>query len=341
MTAMDKQTPSDREEQDEQDIARLLRESGPREALPADLKQRWEAQFRTDLKPVLVRRRQWRRTLVLGLCASAATLLVAVGVWRTTAEQAVPEILVSHVSGEHLLYAPNGVAETLHVNRQLTTGSEIQTSDNGHVAIAYGGYDLRLNSATRVALHNDHINLLEGQIYASDRPQAATHNSLRIDTIHGSIRDVGTQFMVALLTQQTVATVRRGALLVSAGSAGIRAAAAPGTATRVVIAPQGRLSDTQVEPTGAAWRWIYEGAPAFTLDGRSAYEFLQWSVTESGLRLAFASRAAERRARTTFLHGDISTLDPEQAVAPVLASTDLVAHRTADNILLVSLLAGR
>ena len=46
---------------EERDVARLLQAAGRREALPDDIKQRWEQQFRAELAPVISRRRrrQW------------------------------------------------------------------------------------------------------------------------------------------------------------------------------------------------------------------------------------------------------------------------------------------
>jgi hypothetical protein len=55
------------------------------------------------------------------------------------------------------------------------------------------------------------------------------------------------------------------------------------------------------------------------------------------LRLEFTSPAAEIHARGTLLHGDINGLDPERAVQPVLAGTDLVATVKAGSTLHVAL----
>ena len=62
---------------DEQDIARLLQAAGRREALPNDMKQRWEEQFRAELAPVISRRRNRRRTYLSAMAASVA--LIALG----------------------------------------------------------------------------------------------------------------------------------------------------------------------------------------------------------------------------------------------------------------------
>ena len=79
----------------------------------------------------------------------------------------------------------------------------------------------------------------------------------------------------------------------------------------------------------ASWDWIYKVSPGFETAGRSAYEFLRWSVAESGRELEFASEDVEIAARLAILSpADISGFDPDAAVDTVLkATSDLIAER--------------
>ena len=113
-------------------------------------------------------------------------------------------------------------------------------------------------------------------------------------------------------------------------------AEATNSARRVSVNREFELSSSAVG--GQQWPWIYQLATDFRLEGSTSYDFLQWSVAESGLRLVFASDSAEIYARTTILHGNISSLDPETAVAPVLATTHLRAQPSSEQTLLVRLL---
>lgn len=332
----------DRTEQpdtDEEAIARLLQAAGPREQLPAEMKQRWEQQFRADLEPVLDHRRTGRRRIIMGLCASLALVAVALGLVLLPPADSPIDIRVSQVIGEIRLQSLGRDTQELLPGEQVSTGSVIETGQDGHVALVYGGYDLRLNSHTRLALEVDHIALVSGEIYASDYESHSATRALRIDTPLGSIRDIGTQFTVAALPDRIVTTVRRGAVLIDTGHQEWRAEAIPGVASRLTVDQQQRVHRDTTDPGGDEWRWIYRAGSDFSLEGKSAYEFLRWSVGESGLQLEFASEGARIRAHTIVLHGNIAGLDPEQAVAPVLASTDLVAERTAANTLQIRLVS--
>lgn len=321
----------------DEDIARLLRAAGPRERLPADMRQRWDRHFRAELAPVTRRRAGHRRQVILGLCAA---LLVAAGTlltYRLPPATPAVDIRVSHSSGATRGLLPGGSETTLRAGQRLTSGSMVSTGDDGHLALTYGSHELRLNRRTRLRFADGRIALEAGEIYASDREAQGPRHPLRIATRHGTVRDVGTQFTVAVFPDQTVTTVRRGAVLIDTGRGELRAEAGPDGASRLTIDRDRQVHSESVAPGGSEWRWIYRAGAGFELDGRTAYEFLAWSVGESGLRLEFASPGAEIYARTTRLHGDISTLDPEQAVAPVLASTDLVAEPVAQHTLRVTL----
>jgi hypothetical protein len=123
----------------------------------------------------------------------------------------------------------------------------------------------------------------------------------------------------------TVTTVRRGIVELNTDSTEHRAEAQAGLASRVTVDNERQVHTEQVAPSGDEWEWIYRAAPAYTLDGESAWDFLQWSTGQSGQTLKFATAAAEVYARTTTLHGSIEKMDPESAIGPVLATTDLTA----------------
>lgn len=324
---------------DDDDIARLLRAAGAREQLPPDMKQRWEQQFRRELQPVLERRGRSRRRWIAGLCASVFLAAGLFALTRTPPTAQAPEIRISHVSGRGLVLPPGQAARETQAGQLLVPGSVVDTGASGMVAISYGGYDLRLNRHTRLLIEADRLLLESGELYASDYASpagAAPARPLHVRTAQADIRDIGTQFTVVAFPDRTVATVRRGAVLVDTGREEVRAEPRPGSASRLTVDRELQVLREQVAPAGPGWNWIYPGATGFILEGRTAYDFLQWSVGESGLQLEFASRGAEILARTTRLHGDISGLNPEQAVQPVLASTDLAAELAGDNILRVS-----
>jgi hypothetical protein len=323
-----------RTEQEEDDIGRLLRVAGARQALPAALQQRWEQQFRTELDRA--RARRTRRHRWMGLAAGLAAIAGALYLLQPPVDPAVPAIRVTAVSGSHSLALPQGETARVVVGETIKAGGTLSTGDDGSVAVRWGAYDLRINRDTKLTLTLDGVFLQQGELYASDDPGRIGQIQLSVSTPHGTIRDHGTQFMVEVRDDRTVTTVRRGAIELHAGGRDYLAEGESGIATRMSVDARSQVQKERVSPAGNAWQWIYRAAPAFDLDGKSAWEFLHWSVNQSGLELVFTTPEARAYARRTLLYGTIDDMDPESAVTPVLATTDLTVARE-DGKLLVGL----
>ncbi|MCZ6830851.1 MAG: FecR family protein [Gammaproteobacteria bacterium] len=329
MTTTDKNAP------EEQDIARLLQAAGRREELPVHLKRSWEASFRKELAPVIERRKWRQHRRVFALCASFV-LLALVGLFTlrppTVLDQ---EIRVSRVIGEALVTAPTGEEVLARNDQQLEAGSVLITPADAYLSLIFQDYDLRLNSHSQIRIDTDGVHLLAGEIYISNESGRWPREPIVVHTPYATIRDIGTQFTVALAGDQVISTVRRGSIVVNTGAAE-HTAEAGNNPHRITVNQRREVSSSEL--SAEQWTWIYPLAPVFEIEGSSTYDFLQWSVAESGLKLAFASDSAETYARITTLHGDISSLDPEQAVAPVLSTTHLRVQRSDANTLLVKLL---
>jgi ferric-dicitrate binding protein FerR (iron transport regulator) len=323
-------------DREEQDIARLLQAAGRREQLPGDLRLKWEDHFRGELTDVKIKRTRRQRRGMFAAAASLAVLAIGVTLLGLPPAPEPLHIQVSAVSGHNRLENAASDSNSLQRGTQLVPGQVIRTGPLGHVALAYDGYDLRLGRDTVLALEVDGVSLRRGKLYASDNMRGANKRQLEVRTPFGNIRDIGTQFTVSVLAGETVTTVRRGIVVLDAGDAHYRGEATPGSATQITINRQQEVRSERVAPSGQAWQWIYQAAPRYSLEGQSTLAFLQWSTAESGLRLAFASPGAEAYASVTTLHGDIRGMDPESAVAPVLATTDL-STEVVDGALRVSL----
>jgi ferric-dicitrate binding protein FerR (iron transport regulator) len=320
---------------EERDIARLLQAAGRREELPEAVKASWESRFREELEPVIQRRKRRRHYRVLGLCAGVL-LFGLVGLLALDPFSPLPaEILVTRALGNTSHTGKTGETGPARPGSRLEVGSLLATADRAYLALQYNGYDLRLNSHSRIRIEAGGVHLLAGEVYVSNETGRGSARAFAVHTAYATVRDIGTQFTVRLGTGELVTTVRRGSIVINT-EGGEHTAEAGGKPRRVSVDQQQTISaaDVDAEP----WTWIYPLAPAFELDGSSAYDFLRWSVAESGRQLQFARPAAETYSRITTLHGDISKLDPEQAVAPVLATTHLRARVVEGNTLLVSLL---
>ena len=322
---------------DNDNLADLLRNAGPRKQLPENIKRQWEQQFRAELAQVLGKRSHIGHQWLMGLCASLVIAIVLANSVRTSLATTSPDILISHSNGQSLVLSPAGVAQDITVGQRLEPGSVLYTGANGFVALKYENYDVRLNQNTRVHFTAGQLVLESGELYASDYGLVTTAAILQIHTAHGAFRNTDTQFTVQATPDKTITTVRRGAVLVNNGREEVREESFPGSATRLTIDRESRIWREQVLPVGADWNWIFHSGSHFNIDGSTAYAFLKWSVGESGRQLRFDSPGAETLARTTRLHGNIDNFDPDQAVLPVLSSTDLVARQLEGNVLSIGL----
>lgn len=328
------------EDSEEQEIARLLRAAGPRKELPLSLQKQWEKQFRANLEPALRERKQRQlrnsKRIAFGLCASVALFAMVFAFTVLPPPITTATIRISQINGQPVLHSNSGARSQLHEGQRLSEVGVISTADHEYVALSYNGYDLRLNSNTRLAFIPGGLVLQAGEIYASD-VGAKTTQALLIETPHGSVRDIGTQFTVSLTPQETVTRVRRGAVVVDTGTTQVKVLADEAGAALITMDEQKQVRQSRAAPSGADWQWIYHSAKQFELEGSSVLAFLQWSTTETGLQLKFANQAARIYAETTLLHGDLGALDPEGAVSPVLTTTDLQAKRVGDSTMVVSL----
>lgn len=317
----DQNTP----ELEDDDIARLLQAAGPREQIPGSVKESWDKTFRAELERVQSNRRGKRRRFIGAVAATVAAITLGSLVLRQSPPD-VPEVRVVAVAGVgEVDLAPVQPGDLLAVGAGLNTGPD------GRLAISWGGYDLRFDAKTKAVLESGGVKLEQGRLYVSDDGGFLRHR-LTVNTAQAAIRDIGTQFLVAVSPEGTEATVRQGAIVIATGSEEIQTRARVGLANRVQIDNRRQATTTHAAASGRDWEWIYTVTPPHEIEGESAYEFLRWSTGESGLQLEFSDAHAEYYARNTILHGSFGEQGPDSAVEMVLATTDLVPRREGDTL---------
>jgi ferric-dicitrate binding protein FerR (iron transport regulator) len=321
-------------EQDEadEDIVRLLGAAGPREELPEELRSRWEAHLRAELAAVQPARRRFALPLA-ALAASVVLLLLVLDRFAADVPATIP-ISVQAVAGtaEVLLDGKRRLAAVPGQN--LASGATIASGRGSRAALHWAGYDLRLNSNSRVGLFDDHLRLEQGEIYISNLGRKTLLRSAVVVTPLASIRDIGTQFRVRVGEDTVVASVRDGSILLTTPAGEHRVDAGRETPQALQLSP-GKTPRSAAD--AADWTWIFAVAQPFELEGRTVVDFLRWSSRETGRRLEFADENAALAARNTRLSGtmDISRVDPAEAVDLVLSTTRFEA-REESGVLLVS-----
>jgi hypothetical protein len=275
------------------------------------------------------RRARWR-ALAAGLAVVGA---MAALVFALRPAPPVPVATITRVIGEGVIrHAARGKVEVeaARAGRVLMSGEEIDTGSTGRVLLsAASGAQLRVDTASISQWKSpSELRLTSGTVYVETASSGAVQ-PLTVLTRLGDVRHVGTRFEVHVTNDETRVRVRDGT--VSFSSPG-RAPVMLGAGQQLVAGPRTAL--VQAGPGSAApeWQWTRAIGPAFTIEGRSAFEALDWLGHETGLRVVYASERARAQARETILRGTIDGLDTQAALLAVLSGSDLDFALHADRV---------
>lgn len=327
-------SPNDNQETrkltEEETIQRLLRAAGRRPELPEHTRQTWEATLRQALQGTADNKRRYRA--IAG--ALSTILLLLAGYWFVSLPEAgkeTPFARVVNIVGAAYVGSEND-KQLLQIDTPIDSGKLLETNENAYLAVALKDANIRLNSQTRLRVYRSYIELLDGQVYVDNH---SVSEAIVVDTPLAEIRDIGTQFTVAYNATGVVGAVREGSIQVKVGANKYNASAKPDAAQRVSVSNKKDIKKTRVSKRGAEWDWTLYVTPPFAIEGRSAYEFLSWAARELGVQLTFDTSRTQRYAQKTILHGDISNLQPDNAVEVILITTELTLDQSQSGIWLI------
>lgn len=245
---------------------------------------------------------------------------------------AIAAIVRGTVLGERpTLLGPRHAA--LPANAPLAAGDVIATGEDGAALLRLGpGLNLRLAANTRLAFRSGGSVALEaGRIYL-DADSRLGLQSLEIVTEFGTVRHLGTQYLLNIDSKRLEVSVREGLVQVGehAGTQAQRVQA--GESLR--IEATGAIERSAVAQGDPRWNWLAALPAPFALDGATLGEFLDWYERETGRQIAFAQPADAARARAIALRGSIAGLPPGEALRVVVASAGLGASLNGGGVLI-------
>jgi ferric-dicitrate binding protein FerR (iron transport regulator) len=218
----------------------------------------------------------------------------------------------------------------MRLGDELPTGAVVATgSGQLGLRLASGG-SLRLGPQTRLQLTGASSAELTAGVVYFDSENGRSAQSLAITTALGTVRDVGTQFMVRVEPELLEVGVRQGRVALTRDAD--QSDAAAGDKLVVAAAAAGIRRDS-IATFGDEWAWVERVAPPFDIDGRVLNDFLGWFERQTGRTVVFADPAAERVARATILNGSID-LEPLPKLAAVLALTDLTYSLEGERVVI-------
>ncbi len=306
-------------------VEELLEKATPRPRPPAADEQAVRDAVMAEWQAVTGKHRARRR---IGQFAIAATVLLAVIVGLNALRvTGVPPVQVATIENDRGSIYLVGEQSLLQEARDLSTvyaGQIIETGAGAGLGLSWaGGGSLRIDEKTRVEFTSENsVYLRFGQIYydsGGDTAAAITGSALEIETEHGRVQHLGTQYMTTVEARDLVVRVREGRVSVD-GSYATAAVAEAGQ--QVTISGSARPETLDIDRHGALWAWAEELAPRVDMQGRSTFEFLERVSRETGLALEFESPEAEAEAHAGVLIGAIDT-DPRSELAARMATVDL------------------
>lgn len=329
--------PSDTE--DDRLFETLIGQAGqPEEPSPRQM-QAWRHQLEAGLA---ARRRQRRWTLAGVGGALAASLVLAV-LLMPGAQPPAPGAPVARVVtavGGNMAQRQGTARRALAPGDALVAGELVESGMRSALGVRLGTTDLRVDARSRLRFEAGSVELLAGRIYVDSgvAPDAAGARATPvIVTPRGTIRDVGTQYVVAVTADSVTAAVREGTIVFDRENGDLRLAAPADGARQVTIDASGELRRSDGSGREDLWSWALAASPGLSVAGRSAHEVLSWAARERGQRLAYASEVAQRTARQVVLGGSAPPSGPEQAVLDVAGAAPSLEIREQDGVLLVAL----
>ena len=214
---------------------------------------------------------------------------------------------------------------TLRRDTLLTDGTLLR-SGRAYRVSGQALLDLEDSGSLRVASDSEFaviargvVHLKRGEIYVDIPPGTHTNAAFVVRTAAGEFRHVGTQFALAVMHGQTRLRVREGSVqwLAADGETTVKAG------TEVVFSNGTKAVERLIDSSGAEWDWTAATTPDFEIDNRPLAEFLEWVARETGRKLILADDQARGKAASIRMHGSVHGLAPMQALAAVMAATEL------------------
>lgn len=309
-------------------VEALLGQASPRPVPPAEDAAAVRAAVHAEWRSVVAGRRRRSR---LTYAAVAASLLAAVTVLVTTLlSGGVQPVPVATIDKSHgTIYLLGNRSERIELAGVATIHSTqvIETGQHSGLGLTWNkGGSLRVDADTRIEFPGETtVFLHRGRIYF-DTGVGGSDTALVVDTEHGSITHIGTQYMAAAGRGSLIVSVREGKVRID----GHYHEQTAGAGKQVEIRGSARPIVAELPGHGDAWAWTEAMSPNIDLDNRSAYEFLQWVGRETGHEIVFTGTEAEGIARGARLVGTVQA-DPRTELRLRMMTTDLEYRFDAAN----------
>jgi hypothetical protein len=306
-------------------VEELLEKATPRPAPPSEdervVREAVMAEWQSVAGKVKLRRR-------LAQFAIAATIVLGVAIsFNALQVDNVQPVQVATIEKNHgaiYLVGEQSLMQEASDLSSVYVGQIIETGNDAAISLEWGdGGSLRIDKNTRIEFTSDEsVFLRSGQVYFDSQPAtmaAITGSGFEINTDHGLVKHLGTQYMTTVDARDLIVRVRQGQVSVD-GAYVEQAVAVAGQ--QMTVSGGATPSVLDIDVYGETWAWAEEMAPVVSMDGKTTRDFLERVRHELGLALNFESDAAREAADAGELFGTIDT-DPRSELEIRMAGEDL------------------
>lgn len=268
-------------------VEALLEHAVPRPIPPVADERRVRDSVYSEWQTITAGHRSRRRRFGFAIAASVA---VAVGfAFDMLLDDAVAPLEVASIDvsyGTVYVLGDESRLDPIGDREALLAGQAIETAAGAGIGLKWiDGGSLRVDSDSRIEFVSEAVvRLIRGRVYFDSRGAAT---ELAVDTRHGFVRPVGTQYMAAADLDTLWVSVREGEVRID----GVIYDESVGAGYRVQVTGSARPAKMNFPVYGNAWLWAESLSPATALDGETIHEFLLWVCRETGLELEYVGNA--------------------------------------------------
>ena len=265
--------------------------------------------------------------------AIAATVLLIIfsvaNVYRSASVGAMQVAEIQKSFGAVSIFGPQPSVSEDSSLTTIRSGQTIVTGLKAGMAIARDdGGSIRIDENSKVEfLSGASIFLHTGRVYFDSTPSQlidASHSSDRehfvVQTAHGVVSHVGTQFMTEVDGESLIVNVREGHVAVD----GTYHAATVAFHEQVTFSGHSFPTTSTYPGHGREWAWIAKTSPPIDVEGVTIDQFLNWAGRELGLEVMYAVPDAKQIAMQYEFRGlDVKSSEPRKALELHMATTTL------------------
>lgn len=306
-------------------IEALLQKAAPRPTPPGEDEKVVRDTVMAEWKSVAGKTKMRQRMTHFAIAATVLLgVVISFNALQVSNEQPVQVATIEKNHGAIYLVGEQSLMQEASDLSSVYVGQIIETGNDAAISLEWGnGGSLRIDKNTRIEFTTaESVYLRNGQIYFDSQPAtmaAITGSGLEIETDHGLVKHLGTQYMTTVGARDLIVRVREGKVSVD-GSYVEQAVVVAGQ--QVTVSGGATPSMLDIDSFGETWAWAEEMAPTLNMDGRSTYDFLQMTAREIGLVVEYDSDAAETIAHDGILRGAVE-MDPRSELEFRMAGEDL------------------